>query len=356
MKEKKEEQEFTEEERKQILEERFTVKYYSNGKTEQKTLQQIIDGIHYEDKDREFVRKVLFKKQIEDWKKENNINLEPSDEELRQIVKGNLTEKIVRTIFALQRDYKFDKYYFLKDDNDIYFCEYPGNYHLFDINLSSSNHTFPPAKPYFSKKNNIMGIGLYRDYNTISCGWTRKHDDSIMHTINMHFYIHKNKDAENKEVVVIIDDGWFEYKKQYTISLNEEGEVQSITKEGEDNNNKDYKDEIKKLLYEEDLYKHLIENIELELDEEQRQVWSNIRKHLGVDNEENKIKEESEKEGEEDRKLVEKEYNDNKKKNINGTNNNKGYGEDKEKGADKCNCPCLNNLTNWCANLCKSRG
>ena len=126
-----------------------------------------------------------------------------------------------------------------------------------------------------------------------------------MNVISIEFKTNE-KNNITKVTITIYKNG--EDEKQYTISLNEEGKAQSITKKGEENdNNKDYKDEIKKLLYGDKINKHLTENIEYELDEEQGKVWNEIQSFLKTKIEENKVEEYSKNNEEQEQKEEEEE-------------------------------------------------
>lgn len=153
----------------------------------------------------------------------------------------------------------------------------------------------PPYRPFFTKDTECQeplnggyttnNINIDKKTTTIKSLIKWPHNN----VISIEF---KTNEKNNITKVTITIYKNREYEKRYTISLNEEGKVQSITKKSEENdNNKDYKDEIKKLLYGDKINKHLTENIEYELDEEQRKVWNEIQSFLawpileGTDNE-----------------------------------------------------------------------
>ena len=74
------------------------------GKFYEATLEEIIKDINYQDNYHgEYIRHIWFTKQIEDWKRNNQDSGEPSKEELKQIVKQDLKQKIVNTMLAFKR-------------------------------------------------------------------------------------------------------------------------------------------------------------------------------------------------------------------------------------------------------------
>ena len=128
-----------------------------------------------------------------------------------------------------------------------------------------------------------------------------------------------NKQSEDEDINEVI----FEYNNEskqkiiYKISLDETGDVVKITKNDEEDTNKEYAKEIKQLLYEDkdNINQYLIDNIEYELDTEQTKVFKKIKDYLGIVKEKEEKKEEKNKEKEEE--IKEKKDADNKNGNTN---------------------------------------
>ena len=191
----------------------------------------------------------------------------------------------------------------------------------------------PPCRPFFTKDTECQeplnggyttnNINIDEKTTTIKSliKWPYKNGISIEFKTN-------EKNNITKVTIKIYKNVGNE--KQYTISLNEEGKVQSITKKGEEtDNNKYYKDEIKKLLYRDKINKHLTENIEYELDEEQGKVWNEIQSFLKTKIEENKVEEYSKNNEEQEQKEEEENNEINKRKREELQNSKEGEEEEK---------------------------
>ena len=315
MKEKQEEQKdkFTVEERKQILKEKFKVgnwKKKKNDEPEAESLEGIINSVidaiknnnYGEDiKRKKYIRKYWFTKQIEDWKKKKN-NEEPNDDELMDIVKKDLKVRLANTMLELRKElnkqkginqgdiwfYKGNNYeYVALKQNDDYICEvsyfnWPGY------------HKFPPYKPFFMKNKNdhykLNGVCIYKHgYDNDNTKWIMAcfKGDYMEPQCKITFQTNEDNKITNVEIETKKDSS---SKSTYTISLDDQGKVKQITKKGEaENQDKNYYNtEIKQLLFENDTNKYLTENIELELNKKQKEVFDTIKKHIGVVKEENK--------------------------------------------------------------------
>ena len=191
----------------------------------------------------------------------------------------------------------------------------------------------PPYKPYFMKNpndnNNLNGVCIYKhgnDENNTKWIMACFRNGITVPQCKITFQTNENNKITNVDIETKKNKN---SKSIYTISLDEAGQVKKITKEGEDDENKDknnYNNEIKQLLFKDDINKVLIENIECELDEQQKQVFDTIKKHIGIKIEKDNKKEEEkkgeggnkeEKKEEEENKKEEDEKNDNKNKNNN---------------------------------------
>ena len=234
--------------------------------------------------------------------------------------------RIAKTMLTLQKQYP-------DDYKNIYFCfsrcsnlylkiGYQMKKKIYDVDepyivmpiLARNGREslyLPPYRPFFTKDTECQeplnggyttnNINIDEKTTTIKSliKWPHNNVISIEFKTN-------EKNNITKVTITIYKNG--EDEKQYTISLNEEGKAQSITKKGEENdNNKDYKDEIKKLLYGDKINKHLTENIEYELDEEQGKVWNEIQSFLKTKIEENKVEEYSKNNEEQEQKEEEEE-------------------------------------------------
>lgn len=169
-------------------------------------------------------------------------------------------------------------------------------------------YVFPAYKPFFmtnpNNDDNLNDICIEKDemfngnVKWIATGF-RDNNNGIP-SCKITFITDKNNNITQVEIVAETN----EYTKTtYTISLNEKRKVVKITKKDENNTeNKDYKDEIKKLLFEDEINKHLTENIKYELDSQQKQVFDKIKEDLGVEEEQNKKKGETKEEKKQEEK------------------------------------------------------
>ena len=116
-------------------------------------------------------------------------------------------------------------------------------------------------------------------------------------------------------------------KSTYTISLNDVGEAEQITKKGEEDANKNYAEEIKQLLFKDDINKVFIERIEDEFDSQQKVVFDNIKNYLGV------VKEED---------IANDISNQQSNTNLKAVNTRKWFGRYKaEDGSERFSCGCF---------------
>ena len=290
---------FTKEEREKILGETFNVGKEQN-KCNKKTLEGIIDdvinaiknGACYNDR-KDCIRKYWFTKQIEEWKKKNN--KEPSDNELMNIVKEDLKVRIANTMLELKQElkkhkdikeediwfYQSDQYVILRHNNDD-ICEVSGFNHV-------CQHISPPYKPFFMKNpndnNKLNGVCIYKHGNDKKkTKWIMacfKDQYTMPPRCKITFQTNENNEITNVKIKTKKDIN--SSKSTYKISLDNEGRVEKITKKGgEENKDKNnYNNEIKQLLFEDDINKVLIENIECELDNQQKVVFDKIKEHLG---------------------------------------------------------------------------
>ena len=247
-----------------------------------------------------------------------------------EIVKKDLKIRTANTMLELKKHkdikeediwfYQSDDYVDLNhNDNRIYQVSYFNNwYHL----------ASPPYKPYFMKNpndnDNLNGVCIYKHGNNKNkTKWIMAcfGNGITVPQCKITFQTNENNKITNVDIETKKNKN---SKSTYTISLDEAGQVKKITKEGEEEEeeeNKDYKDEIKQLLFEDDINKVLIENIEYELDNQQKVVFDTIKKHIGIKIEKDNKKEE-EKKGEEGNKEEKKEEEENKDININDKSNN----------------------------------
>ena len=299
MEQKQEEQKykFTDEERKPILKEKFKVGIFQNA-CDKKSLEEIIDDvinvIKKSDKIKNCIKKYWFTKQIEEWKKNNN--KEPNEDELMNIVKEDLKVRMVNTMLELkqlkginQGDIWFyqNRHHVGLKQNDDYICEVSYfNWH--------TCHISPPYKPFFMKNQNdnykLNGVCIHKHGNDdeYKTKWIMAcfKDEDMEPQCKITFQTNEDNKITNVKIETKKDSS---SKSTYTISLNKEGKVKKITKKGEEENaNQNYTEEIKRLLFEDNTNKHLTENIELELDKKQKEVFDTIKKHIGVVKEENK--------------------------------------------------------------------
>ena len=302
MEQKQEEQkyDFTDKQRTEILRKRFKVGEDQN-ECEDKSLEKIIDGIINAIKNdnnyKNCIQKYWFTKQIEKWKKDdNNKNKELSEDELMDMVKKDLKVRIANTMLALEQELK--KHEDINEE-DIWFYQQGKDVVLqhnnddicrvLDFNFSWQ-HISPPYKPFFMTNKNdddkLNGVCIYKhgdDKKKIKWIMACFKDDCTKPQCKITFQTNENNKITNVKIKNKKDKN---SKSTYTISLDEAGKVEQITKKGEEEEeNKDknnYKDEIKQLLFEDDINKVLIENIECELNREQKKVFDKIKAHLGI--------------------------------------------------------------------------
>ena len=329
---------FTKEEREKILKETFKVGRLED-KCEKRSLEAIIDDVINAIKDdndeKDCIRKYWFTKQIEEWKKDdNNKNKEPSNDELMEIVREELKIRIANTMLALEQELKQHKD--IKKD-DIWFRQ-AGKYvvlkHIFsDICYVLDfrdvySHTHPPYKPYFMYNENacdpLKGVCIYNGLNDEkNKKWIKACfiADFLEPQCEITFQTNEKDNITKVEIENKKDKN--SGRSTYTISLNDEGQVEKITKKGEVDANKNYAEEIKQLLFEDKINKVLIDRIEDELDNQQKVVFDKIKEYLGVVKEEKKEEETKEEKKEEEIKEKEKEEKEeNKDININDKSNN----------------------------------
>ena len=336
MKEKQEEQKykFTDEERKPILKEKFKVGIFQ-GTGNKKTLEEIIDDvinvITKSDNIKNCIKKYWFTKQIEEWKKNNN-NEEPNDDKLMDIVKEDFKIRIANTMLELEKQKDIDK-------KEIWFEQFFGSHVFLTHNdkwiceVSNFNsiayHAFPPYKPFFMKNQsdgggNLNGVCICKHGNNEGkTKWIKAcfGDKHMVPRCKIQFQTDKDDKITNVEIKTK-KNSYRTSKSMYTIYLDDKEEVTKITKNHEEENANDYKEDIKELLYKDEINKVLIERIEDELNSQQKEVFEKIKKYIGVNKKEEKEEEEK------DRTTIE------------GTEKN-----------PMCNGKCWNCLQSWCGKL-----
>ena len=239
------------------------------------------------------LKTVWFEKEIEDWKNKYKKDKDPDlDTLLYEIVKPTMTNRIVKAIQELKNKYP-DAYsqmtIFLFRTCARIILNYSPCLTLLNVQ-NLFGRVSQPEKPFFIKKNNkLYCVSITKHYDSSDLLNQKLFNISIAaecgeNNITIKF----NKQSKDEDINEVI----FEYNNKskqkiiYKISLNEEGEIDKIIKENEDGENKDYKDEIKQLLYEDkdkdNINKHLIENIELELDSKQKEVFKKIKAYIGI--------------------------------------------------------------------------
>ena len=147
-------------------------------------------------------------------------------------------------------------------------------------------HVSPPYKPFFMNNQHdngkLNGVCIYKHGNDENEDGKSKtkwimacfKDDGIVPQCKITFKTNKNDKIKNVEIETAKDEN---SELTYTISLNDKGEVDEITKAGNVDEDKNYAKEIEKLLFKDKTNKHLTENIEYELDSQQKQVWDSIK-------------------------------------------------------------------------------
>ena len=301
---KQEEQnyDFTDKQRAEILKKKFKVGNDQDGYKD-KSIEEIIDGIINAIKNdnnyKNCIQKYWFTKQIEKCKKDdNNKNKELSEDELISIKKKDLKIRIANTMLALEQELKKhedineEDIWFYQQDKDVVLQHNNDDIcRVLDFNFRWQ-HISPPYKPFFMTNKNdegkLNGVCIYKHGNDENEDGKSKtkwimacfKDNYTKPQCKITFQTDKNNKITNVKIKNKKDKN---SKSTYTISLDEAGKVEQITKEGEEEEeNKDYKDEIKQLLFKDDINKVLIENIECELNGEQKKVFDKIKAHLGI--------------------------------------------------------------------------
>ena len=224
------------------------------------------------------------------------------------IVKEDLKVRIANTMLALRKhkDIKEKDIWFNNEHNYVSAVKLQNDNNII-LTISRFNdyynHIFPPYKPFFIKNqydnNKLNGICIYKHGdNKNKTKWIMVcfQNDNTVPQCTITFQTNENNEITNVEIETAKDGN---SESTYTISLNDNGDVAKITKAGEkDNQDKNhYNDEIKQLLFKDEINKNLTENIECELDSQQKAVFNKIKKHLGIVEEEKK-EENKEKENE----------------------------------------------------------
>ena len=238
------------------------------------------------------------------------------------IVKEDLKVRIANTMLEFikldnikKKDiwfYKSDKFVNLMHNDDKICC-------VLDF-CDDNAPAYPPYKPYFMYNENdwkaLNGV-LHKslndkDWKALNGVCVRK---SVIDKENTQWIeaccraplvrpqckitFQKNETDNNKITNVKIETEENENSKStYTISLDDKGQVTKITKEGEELNKENYIEEINKPLFKDNINKHLTENIECELDDQQKVVFDTIKKHIGIKIEKDNKKEEESENGE----------------------------------------------------------
>ena len=294
---------FTKKEREKILKEKFNVGY-TLAKRCKVLLEDIIDSVInaiknnvcYNDIE-ECIRKYWFTKQIEEWKKNNNTDKEPIDNELMEIVREDLKVRMANTMLALEQELKKHKDI---NQGDIWFYrdKYYNVvlYHAFDRICEVSNfiesfgHVSPPYKPFFMKNpndnNKLNGVCIDKHGNDENkTKWIMacfRHDCAVPQC-KITFQTDGGNKIKNVEIETAKDKN---SKSTYTISLNDEGRVAQITKEGGEVNNADCIEEINNLLFKDDIFKVLRERIEDEEEnkEEEKKEENKDEEKVNINN------------------------------------------------------------------------
>lgn len=293
-KQKEQNYDFTDKQRAEILKKKFKVGNDQDGYKD-KSLEEIIDGIinaikKYDDIYKDCILQYWFTKQIEKWNKDDNNKNKKLDDELMNIVKEDLKIRIANTMLALKerKDIDWENIWF---NNEHGYASIVALQNDDNIILTISDftcqwqHRSPPYKPFFMTNKNdddkLNGVCIYKhgdDKKKTKWIMACFKSDYTKPQCKITFQTNKNNKITNVDIETEKDEN---SKSTYTISLDEAGKVEQITKE-DDDENKDYKDEIKQLLFEDDINKVLIENIECELNREQKKVFDKIKAHLGI--------------------------------------------------------------------------
>ena len=210
----------------------------------------------------------------------------------------------------------------------------------------STLHASPPYKPYFmnnpNDENKLNGVCIYKHgYDEGKTKWIMAcfKNSYIMPKCQITFQTDENYKITNVEIETAKDEN---SESIYTIFLNESGVVKITKKGGE---SVDDADEIKQLLFEDKTNKVLTENIEYELDSQQKAVFDTIKKHIGIKIEKDNKKDEGNKDEEKEKK-EEADIN-NKPAETNMDDAPKCFGSYTNKNGEKvyrcfgCDVPCL---------------
>ena len=287
--------------------------------------------------------KTLFKKDIENLKEQN-------DKTMLDIITTKITNKLNKTfkqfiqyIKKIGVELSCCRIYI--SQNEISLRQDVGTFGEKEVTLlhikaeqEDNGYTisFPPDTPFFSKyfndcnHNEVSGVVMEK---SICTDITNKTSEKISSTLDDLGQYHKieftfNKQEQNNNinnVLVMCSKEKHTTAQQYNISFKEDGDVDKITIEGQGVQENECKNFLKKMLSKQDdeINKNLIENIECELDREQKKVFDKIKAHLGVVKE----KEKEEKNKEEEKEEKKEDLNNSKDTNIN--NNDKDSIESK---------------------------
>ena len=338
----------------EILQQTFKVGQKKNACLE-KSLEEIIDGIINAIKNdndyKNCIQKYWFTKQIEKWKEDdNNKNKELSEDELMDIVKKDLKIRIANTMLELKQELK--KHKDIKEEDIWFYCSDDNHYVILRHNnndicqVSDFNflwqHISLPYKPFFMKNpndnNKLNGVCIYKHGNDKKkTKWIMAcfEDDDMYSQCKITFKTNENNEITDVKIKTEKDSN---SKSTYTISLNDEGKVEQITKKGGEVNNADCIEEINNLLFKDDIFKVLRERIEDELDNQQKVVFDKIKEYLGIVKEEKKEEEKKEEEKKEENKEEEKVNINNKPADTNINNVPKCFGSYRENGKDVYRC------------------
>ena len=269
------------------------------------------------------------------------------------IVKEDLKIRIANTMLELKQELKKHEDI---DEEDIWFYQngkYVTLYHndneicVVLVFSFSGFHLSLPYKPYFMNNQNdngkLNGVYIYKygdDEEKAKWIMACFKNTLNMPTCQITFKTNETDKIKNVEIETAKDEN---NESTYTISLNDEGEVEQITKKGGESGG--YVDEIKQLLFKDETNKVLTENIEYELDSQQKAVFDTIKKHIGIKIEKDNKKEEENKDEEKEKK-EEADIN-NKPAETNMDDAPKCFGSYTNKNGEKvyrcfgCDVPCL---------------
>ena len=290
------------------------IKYRFAGSSEPKptTIQKIIDTWVYQveqeaknnEREKKLLKEIFFKKKIEEYKKTNL-----TDDELWTIVKQTITNRFLKTINEIKKQWPNininelccmdDVYHTIwieNNTNDINFrismlgLSFDGN------NKSNPWYNYPPIKQHFiqDSENNVCGIEISKDLVneekqniSIKAMFSTIAGSSITIAFNR-----PSKTSNINEVVVEYKNIKDNKTNIFTISLQEDNTITEITKNNSTGNTQTIQQELKNLLFDDEINKYLTENIECELDSQQKVVFDKIKNYLGVVKEEKEEKKE----------------------------------------------------------------